>query len=147
MDNDQATSGGSFERLEGKIDTLTNTVGGMDRRLGGVEKDLGEVKDRLSTVDTRLSGVQTRLSGVETRLTGIERQLVIVEDVAVETKKFSRNVWDSLTSLTQKMEQGFKDAKTEREEGFDLVHKAIRHWGRRVDTLETAPPRTTKRRP
>lgn len=144
MDEDQMTTSDSMDRLEHKIDALAEAV---HAGFGGVDKRLTRVETRLGEVESRLGSVETELSDVKTRLTGVERQLVIVENLAVETKKFSENVWDSVTSLTRNMEEGFKEAKKDREERFDLVHKAIRDWGGRVHDLETARTQTTKRRP
>lgn len=143
MDEDQMTTSNPMDRLGHKIDALTKIV---NAGFSGVETRFAGVDRRLVDVETRLGGVETRMDHVETGLTDVKQGLAKVQVLAKRTDEFTKNAWDSLTSLTRNVDEGFKEAKKDREERFDLVHKAIRHWGGRVDTLETAPPRATKRR-
>jgi chromosome segregation ATPase len=174
--DEEMTTNGPTNRLEQKIDALAQIVdrrlgsveekvGSVEEKVGSLEEKIGSLEEKIGTVDgkvdtlaaemragfkrvdERLAGVEGRLTGVEGQLTDVQDRLIRAEILARDTNALCKNIWDSKISLERKMDEGFAEAKREREQGFELVHKAVKYWGQKVADLETAPVRrTTKRR-
>ena len=65
-----------LERIEKKIDGLTDHVTALDRRIGGVEQGVAGLDRRLTQVEGRLGEVEGRLGKVEIGLTQIDERMV-----------------------------------------------------------------------
>lgn len=143
--------GNSLERLEQKIDALAAVVSdgarNNDNRFTALDRQLTGLGQRLDSMDQRLDGMDKRFDGSDRQLSDIDQRLTKVHLLAEQTEAFSHNVYDSLATLTKNVDEGFKEAATDRDQKFDVAHKAILHWGERVKVLEVARTRrATKRR-
>ena len=128
----------ALSKLPARVDELSNKVDALSKLPTRVD-ELSNKVDALSELPARVDALSNDVKHLSTQVQAIDNRLTRVQVVGEETRDFARNIWDSLESMRGNVDTRFAEAKADTKRQFDDVHKAIKHLGGRLTTIERRP--------